>query len=73
MNAAATQVRPFPWNEVMGVAFGVLRLPPGAFWGMTPRELNCALEALCGSAPGVPARSDLDQLMQRFPDFDVGQ
>ncbi|WP_421930112.1 rcc01693 family protein [Nitratireductor rhodophyticola] len=68
MNAAAPRARPFPWSEVMGFAFGVLRLSPDGFWSMTPRELNCALEAVCGSAVGVPARNDLDQLMERFPD-----
>lgn len=57
----------------MGFAFGMLRLSPGAFWSMTPRELNCALQMLQGGVPGAPARNDLDLLMQRFPDRDVGE
>ncbi|WP_367715363.1 rcc01693 family protein [Nitratireductor sp. GISD-1A_MAKvit] len=69
MNAAAPRPRPFPWEDVMGFAFGVLRLSPGAFWSMTPRELNCALAAL-GSRSGAPARNDLKALMERFPDRD---
>ncbi|MCV0348791.1 rcc01693 family protein [Nitratireductor sp.] len=71
MNAAAARPRPFPWSDVMGFAFGVLRLSPDAFWSMTPRELNCALEALCGGGAGAPARNDLDRLMERFPDRDL--
>lgn len=55
----------------MGFAFGVLRLSPQAFWSMTPRELNCALEALCGGGAGAPGRNDLDRLMERFPDRDL--
>lgn len=54
----------------MGVAFGLLRLNPDAFWRMTPIEFNAALESL-GLTQGVaPQRSELHRLMQLFPDSD---
>ena len=61
-------MKPFPWTEAMGFGFGVLRLAPDAFWGMTPRELAQAIHAVRG--PSVPplARTDLDDLLARFPD-----
>ena len=30
----------FPWKEAMRFGLGVLRLPPEAFWKMSPRELR---------------------------------
>jgi uncharacterized phage protein (TIGR02216 family) len=48
----------------------VLRLSPADFWAMTPHELALALRGAAG-LPGrahAPARSDLDHLMQSFPD-----
>ena len=60
--------RPFPWQEAMGFAFTVLRLSPGAFWAMTPRELAAAVRYATGST-GEPARRDsLAALMAAFPD-----
>jgi uncharacterized phage protein (TIGR02216 family) len=52
----------------MGLGLGILRLPPDAFWRMTPRELAAAIEVL--SPPrGTPlAREKFDALMRRFPD-----
>jgi uncharacterized phage protein (TIGR02216 family) len=47
-----------------------LRLSPADFWSMTPRELSLALLGAAGipvSTAGF-ARTDLDSLMQRFPD-----
>jgi uncharacterized phage protein (TIGR02216 family) len=53
----------------MAAGFGLLRLPPQAFWSMTPRELDAALGAVLGPAGGGPlSRGDLAGLMQRFPD-----
>jgi uncharacterized phage protein (TIGR02216 family) len=53
----------------MAFGLGVLSLTPAQFWEMTPRELDAAL------TPGgqdVTAQSlshsELQQLMQRFPD-----
>jgi uncharacterized phage protein (TIGR02216 family) len=58
----------FPWTEAMRLGFGVLRLSPQSFWGMTPRELAAAFEAVSGPRVGTPARSRLDELMRRYPD-----
>jgi uncharacterized phage protein (TIGR02216 family) len=53
----------------MSAGLGTLRLPPASFWAMTPRELAAALEGLHGPATTAPLRrSDLDDLMRRFPD-----
>jgi uncharacterized phage protein (TIGR02216 family) len=53
----------------MALGLGVLRLPPAAFWSLTPRELDAAIRGLTGSpVPHPPRRSDLEQLMNRFPD-----
>ena len=61
-------MRPFPWKEAMGFGLGTLRLPPEAFWRMTPRELAAAMEAVLG--PNHPAldRAAFAALRARFPD-----
>jgi len=61
-------VAAFPWDTVMRVGFGVLRLAPAAFWAMTPREITRALEALYGAGHPAPNRGDLTRLMAAFPD-----
>ncbi len=58
--------RPFPWDEVLALALGVLRWPPESVWRATPRELSAALLQRAG-APLRPA--DLERLMRAFPDF----
>jgi uncharacterized phage protein (TIGR02216 family) len=58
----------FPWERVMRLGLGVLRLSPDAFWRMTPRELSAAVGGLFPSRPGSLARTDFAKLMQRFPD-----
>jgi uncharacterized phage protein (TIGR02216 family) len=58
----------FPWSEAMRLGFGVLKLSSKEFWGLTPRELAAAFEALSGNRPGAPDRGRLAQLMERFPD-----
>lgn len=58
----------FPWREAMQLGFGVLRLSSKDFWGLTPRELSAAFEALSGRPGGAPDRQRLGQLMERFPD-----
>ncbi len=62
--------QPFPWREVMALGLGVLRLPPAAFWAMTPREFQAALEGLQGTpfTPRPPSRSALERLMRAYPD-----
>jgi uncharacterized phage protein (TIGR02216 family) len=58
---------PFPWDEAIGFGLGVLKLSPDEFWRMTPRELALAAKAL-NPQPGALGRTDLTQLMKRFPD-----
>ena len=60
----------FPWSEAMRAGLGVLRLPPDAFWRMTPRELAAALGGLTAVGPDRPNRTTLDEMMSRFPDTD---
>lgn len=59
---------PFPWRDAMRLGFGVLRLSSRDFWGLTPRELAAAFEAISGPRNGAPTREGLDRLMERFPD-----
>jgi len=59
---------PFPWKEAIGFGLGVLRLPPRAFWQMTPRELAAAIEAVRGRTLAPLQRATLDELMRRYPD-----
>ena len=62
-------MKPFPWAEAMRFGFGVLRLSPTEFWGLTPRELAAAFEAASGNRrPQAPDRSELAALMAAFPD-----
>jgi len=60
-------MHPFPWREAIGFGLGVLKLPPDAFWRMTPRELACAIEAVRGRKPTLD-RASFDELRQRYPD-----
>lgn len=59
---------PFPWKEAMRFGLGVLRLPPAAFWTMSPRELAAAWSAVVGERTGPLDRARLDAMMERFPD-----
>ncbi|HEX7072584.1 MAG TPA: phage tail assembly chaperone [Hyphomicrobiaceae bacterium] len=53
----------------MAAGLGLLRLPPAAFWAMTPKELAAALGALHGPARiDPPSRTELRRLMQAYPD-----
>lgn len=61
-------MKPFPWSEAMQLGFGVLHLSSKEFWGLTPRELAAAFEALSGSRPTAPDRAGLGKMMERFPD-----
>ena len=63
--------RLLPWGTLMRLGLGTLRLPPRAFWAMTPREL-AASAGLVGR-PHAPTRADLDALMARFPDAALRQ
>jgi uncharacterized phage protein (TIGR02216 family) len=54
----------------MAAGLGLLRLPPAAFWAMTPRELTAALRGAVGVSAATPPLSQdgLAALMARFPD-----
>ena len=52
----------------MRLGFGVLKLSSKEFWGLTPRELAAAFEALSGARGQPPDRARLGRLMERFPD-----
>jgi uncharacterized phage protein (TIGR02216 family) len=58
----------FPWRALMGFGLGRLRLPSGAFWAMTPRELLAAADGLGLRAAAPLPRASLEALMRRFPD-----
>jgi uncharacterized phage protein (TIGR02216 family) len=51
----------------MRLGFGVLKLSSQDFWGLTPRELAAAFEALSGRT-SAPDRDRLARLMERYPD-----
>jgi len=51
----------------MAFGLGVLRLPPAAFWAMTPREVAAVL-AHATETQRPPGRASLAALMRRFPD-----
>jgi uncharacterized phage protein (TIGR02216 family) len=60
---------PFPWDEAMAFALGVLRWSPQDFWCATMRELCAAVDGVRGRPALDPARRpDLARLMHIFPD-----
>ena len=63
----------FPWRDAMTFGLGRLRLPPEAFWAMTPRELALAMEGFTGHIGGPLGRERLNDLMTRYPDKNDGQ
>lgn len=68
MNAAAGRPAEFPWDSVMAAGFGLLRLSPGAFWSMTPRELERAMSTLPKGRDAPPGKDHLAAMMALFPD-----
>ncbi|MEW6257114.1 MAG: rcc01693 family protein [Pseudomonadota bacterium] len=63
----AARAEPFPWDGVLHAGLGLLRLPPDAFWRMTPRELSAAL-GWVGAPHGACDRAAFEALARRFPD-----
>ena len=59
---------PFPWQQAMSFGFGVLRLSPSAFWAMTPREFERAVNLTLPKRGEAPGRAVLSRLMAAFPD-----
>lgn len=56
------------WAGLMRVGLGVLRLPPDAFWAMTPREFAAAVTAFDGPRASPMTRAALEALRARYPD-----
>jgi uncharacterized phage protein (TIGR02216 family) len=54
----------FPWQRMMELGLGVLRLSPKDFWNTTPREIAAAFG---GPAPQL-LRNSFEDLMKRYPD-----
>jgi uncharacterized phage protein (TIGR02216 family) len=55
-------------SRLAGLAGALLGWRPGEFWRATPAELGAVLGVLAGSPDEAASRSDLERLMQRFPD-----
>ncbi|WP_237155550.1 rcc01693 family protein [Oryzibacter oryziterrae] len=53
---------------MIGFGLGVLRLPPDAFWDLTPRELARAIEAVRPRGASPMDRRALDALIASHPD-----
>ncbi len=66
--SAAAMAETFPWRQAMAFGFGRLRLAPGDFWAMTPRELAAAVEGVVGVPPAPLDRGALAALIARYPD-----
>ncbi|QLF69873.1 phage tail assembly chaperone [Peteryoungia desertarenae] len=62
-----TSAAPFPWDAVMAIGLGRLRLATRDFWALSPREF-AALAGFLEKRGGAMARADLAKLMRRFPD-----
>ena len=55
----------FPWDQMMAMGLGMLRLSPREFWAATPREIAAAFPT---RKPHALPRGVLDDLLQQFPD-----
>jgi uncharacterized phage protein (TIGR02216 family) len=55
-------------GQLAGLAGAVLGWRPEEFWRATPAELGAVLGAMAGREEAPAGRSDLERLMQRFPD-----
>lgn len=58
--------RRFPWDRMMELGLGALRLSPREFWAATPREIAAAFPARLRR--DALTRPDLDELLTRYPD-----
>ena len=62
-----------PWQDLMRIGIGQLKLSPDEFWNTTPKELKCGIEGhlncLIGQHDHEPlSKQILDELMQKYPD-----
>ncbi|MEO7178626.1 MAG: phage tail assembly chaperone [Allosphingosinicella sp.] len=55
-------------GRLAGLAGALLGWRPVEFWRSTPAELGTVLEAMMGPGEEPAERSDLERLMERFPD-----
>ena len=55
-------------GKLAGLAGLLLGWRPDEFWRATPAELGAVLGAMAGDGDAFASRSDLDRLMERFPD-----
>ncbi|HEX8262602.1 MAG TPA: phage tail assembly chaperone [Allosphingosinicella sp.] len=54
--------------RLAGLAGALLGWRPDEFWRSTPAELAAVIEAMLGPESEAASRSDLERLMERFPD-----
>ncbi len=54
--------------RLAGLAGALLGWRPDDFWRATPAELGAVLGAIAGEDSDAASRSDLERLMERFPD-----
>jgi uncharacterized phage protein (TIGR02216 family) len=54
--------------RLAGLAGALLGWRPGEFWRSTPAELGAVLGTMMGPEETPAERSDLERLMERFPD-----
>jgi uncharacterized phage protein (TIGR02216 family) len=55
-------------GRLAGLAGALLGWRPEEFWRSTPAELAAVLEAMAGPREEPAQRSDIERLMERFPD-----
>ena len=55
-------------GRLAGLAGALLRWGPEEFWRATPAELAAVLRAIAGEDAPAPSRTDLERLMEMFPD-----
>ncbi|MEX0345042.1 MAG: rcc01693 family protein [Rhizobiaceae bacterium] len=68
LDAAAGQSEAFPWDDVLAVGLGLLRLSPSEFWSLTTREFAALAQGLnCGMTSPLE-RQEFQSLMREFPD-----
>jgi len=67
-----TEYDAFPWESILGIMLGQLRISPQDLWAMSMPELRAVLKAVT-HGPGRPVapmkRDELTELMSQFPDL----
>jgi uncharacterized phage protein (TIGR02216 family) len=58
----------FPWQRMMQMGLGTLRLSPEQFWRSSPREIAGAFGFPSQTQGAKALRQNLDMMMERFPD-----